>query len=110
MHGPPNASSLITHPRRCFQCSISSAREVASGSASPTWPGCLMPSSRCLYSIDRLCGLVVRHSLRDREVRGSIPGRVKPRTLKSALAADPPCVKHLCGFSVKPGRPGVRMM
>ncbi|GFR60456.1 hypothetical protein ElyMa_005408300 [Elysia marginata] len=32
---------------------------------------------------------------RDREVRGSIPDRVKPRTLKLVLlAADPPSVWH----------------
>ncbi|GFR95673.1 von Willebrand factor D and EGF domain-containing protein-like [Elysia marginata] len=42
----------------------------------------------------RLCGLAVRHSIRDREVSGSIPGRVKPRTLKLVLAADPPSVLH----------------
>ncbi|GFS26323.1 hypothetical protein ElyMa_007050600 [Elysia marginata] len=53
--------------------------------------------------------LAVRHSLRDREVRGSIPGRVKPRTLKLVLAADPPCIWHN-GFSAKSGRPGVRIM
>ncbi|GFS08068.1 hypothetical protein ElyMa_006584400 [Elysia marginata] len=47
----------------------------------------------------RLCGLAVRNSLRDREVRGSIPGRVKPRTLKLVLAADPPSFWHY-GFSV----------
>ncbi|GFS21812.1 ATP-binding cassette sub-family C ABCC/MRP-like protein [Elysia marginata] len=51
----------------------------------------------------------VRHSLGDREVRGLIPGRVKPRTLKLVLAADPPSVWHY-GFSAKSGRPGVRMM
>ncbi|GFR82536.1 hypothetical protein ElyMa_005954100 [Elysia marginata] len=48
-----------------------------------------------LRVVDRLCSLAVRHSLRDREVRGSIPGRVKPRTLKLVLAADPPSV-YLC--------------
>ncbi|GFR92108.1 ribonuclease H [Elysia marginata] len=31
-------------------------------------------------------GLAVRHSLKDREVRVSIPGRVKPRTLELVLA------------------------
>ncbi|GFR74468.1 hypothetical protein ElyMa_003893700 [Elysia marginata] len=60
-------------------------------------------------SRDRLCGLAVRHSLRDREVPGSIPGRLEPRTLKLALAADPPSVWHY-GFSVKSDRPGVRIM
>ncbi|GFR65512.1 kelch repeat and BTB domain-containing protein 12 [Elysia marginata] len=39
---------------------------------------------------------------------GSIPGRVKPRTLKLVLAADPPSVWHY-GFSAKSGRPGVRI-
>ncbi|GFR84597.1 hypothetical protein ElyMa_006004700 [Elysia marginata] len=48
---------------------------------------------------DRLCGLAVRHSLRDREARGSIPGRVKPRTSKLVLAADPPSVWQY-GFSL----------
>ncbi|GFR69585.1 hypothetical protein ElyMa_005635600 [Elysia marginata] len=39
---------------------------------------------------------------------GSIPGRVKPKTLKLVLVADPPGVWHY-GFSAKPaGRPGVR--
>ncbi|GFR79331.1 hypothetical protein ElyMa_004017500 [Elysia marginata] len=57
----------------------------------------------------RLCGLAVRHSLRDLKVSGSIPGRVKPRTLKLVLAADPPSVWHY-GFSAKSGRPGVRIM
>ncbi|GFR65115.1 hypothetical protein ElyMa_005521900 [Elysia marginata] len=32
--------------------------------------------------LDRHCGLAVRHLLRDGKVRGSIPGQVKPRTLK----------------------------
>ncbi|GFS00572.1 hypothetical protein ElyMa_004558700 [Elysia marginata] len=57
----------------------------------------------------RLCSLAVTHSLTDMEVRGSIRGRDKPRTLKLELAADPPSVWH-CGFSVKSGRPGVRIM
>ncbi|GFR92332.1 hypothetical protein ElyMa_000865600 [Elysia marginata] len=59
--------------------------------------------------VARLCGLAVRRSLRDREVCGSIPGRVIPRTLKSVLAADPPSVWHY-GFSAKSGWPGVRIM
>ncbi|GFS25182.1 hypothetical protein ElyMa_005177200 [Elysia marginata] len=42
-------------------------------------------------------------------VVGSIPGRVKPRTLKLVLAADPPSVWHY-GFSATSGRPGVRIM
>ncbi|GFR96960.1 hypothetical protein ElyMa_004465300 [Elysia marginata] len=45
---------------------------------------------------------------------GSIPGRVKPRTLKLVLAADPPSVWHYCygfcyGFSANSGRPSVRI-
>ncbi|GFS18100.1 hypothetical protein ElyMa_001512700 [Elysia marginata] len=39
----------------------------------------------------------------------SIPGRVKPRTLKLVLVADPPGVWHY-GFSAKSGRPGVKIM
>ncbi|GFS06825.1 hypothetical protein ElyMa_004714600 [Elysia marginata] len=62
-----------------------------------------------LFKDDRLCGLAVRHSLRDQEVRGSIPGRVKPRTLKLVQAADPPSAWHY-GFSAKSGGPGVRIM
>ncbi|GFS03358.1 hypothetical protein ElyMa_002885200 [Elysia marginata] len=58
---------------------------------------------------DRLCSLAVRNSLRNREVRGSFPDRVKPRTLTLVLAADPPSVWHY-GFSVKSGQPGVRIM
>ncbi|GFS16274.1 hypothetical protein ElyMa_003209900 [Elysia marginata] len=62
-----------------------------------------------LWNCDRLCGLVVGHSLGDRVVRGSIPGRVKLRTLKLVLAGDPPIVWHY-GFSAKSGRPRVRIM
>ncbi|GFR67797.1 hypothetical protein ElyMa_003716000 [Elysia marginata] len=58
---------------------------------------------------DRLCGLAVRHSPRDREVRGSIPSRVKPRTSKLVLAAHPSSVWHY-GFSAKSGRRGVRIL
>ncbi|GFR98792.1 hypothetical protein ElyMa_002777700 [Elysia marginata] len=54
--------------------------------------------SSVFLSADRLFGLAVRHSLGDQEVRGSIPGRVKPRTLNIVLAADPACVWHY-GFS-----------
>ncbi|GFS19046.1 hypothetical protein ElyMa_001536900 [Elysia marginata] len=43
------------------------------------------------------------------EDTGLIPGRVKPRTLKLVLVADPPGVWHY-GFSAKSGRPGVRIM
>ncbi|GFR95200.1 hypothetical protein ElyMa_000937900 [Elysia marginata] len=56
-----------------------------------------------------LCGQAVRHSLRAREVRGLIHGRVKLRTLKLVLAAAPPSVRHY-GFSVKSGPPGVKIM
>ncbi|GFS20179.1 hypothetical protein ElyMa_003306800 [Elysia marginata] len=59
--------------------------------------------------MDRLCDLAVRHSFRDQEVRGSIPGRVKPRTLKLVLAADPPGVWHY-GLSAKSDRPRDRIM
>ncbi|GFS08689.1 hypothetical protein ElyMa_001281000 [Elysia marginata] len=68
----------------------------------------LCPTGVC-HRPDRLCGLAVRHSLRDREVRDSIPGRVKLRTLILVLAADLPSVWHY-GFSAKTGRPGVRIM
>ncbi|GFR89580.1 hypothetical protein ElyMa_006128000 [Elysia marginata] len=40
---------------------------------------------------------------------GSIPGRVRQRTLKLVLAADPSSVWHY-GFSAKSGPPGVRIM
>ncbi|GFR78093.1 hypothetical protein ElyMa_002253000 [Elysia marginata] len=40
---------------------------------------------------------------------GSIPGRVKPRTLKLVLSADPPSVWRY-GFSAESGRPGIRIM
>ncbi|GFS01512.1 filamin-A, partial [Elysia marginata] len=66
-------------------------------------------NNECPYRFHRLCGLAVRHSLRDREVRGSIPSRVKPRTLKLAVAADPPSFWHY-KFIAKSGRPGVRIM
>ncbi|GFR65361.1 hypothetical protein ElyMa_003655800 [Elysia marginata] len=67
------------------------------------------PFHMCSQRYDRLCGLAVRYSLGDREVRGSIPGRVKPRTLKLVLAVDLPSVCHY-GFCAKSGRPGVRIM
>ncbi|GFR82947.1 hypothetical protein ElyMa_000638900 [Elysia marginata] len=35
----------------------------------------------------RLCGLAVRHLLKDREVRGSIPGRVKTKDLKISISS-----------------------
>ncbi|GFS21127.1 hypothetical protein ElyMa_005074400 [Elysia marginata] len=57
----------------------------------------------------RLCGLAVKTLAQRSGGSGSIPGRVKPRTLKLALAADPPCVWHY-GFSAKSGRPGVSIM
>ncbi|GFR92470.1 hypothetical protein ElyMa_002619100 [Elysia marginata] len=68
---------------------------------------CVYPSG--CFGGDRLCGPAVRLSLRDREVRGSIPGRVKPRTLKLVLAADMPSVWHY-GFSAKSGQPGVMII
>ncbi|GFS10398.1 hypothetical protein ElyMa_001322400 [Elysia marginata] len=58
---------------------------------------------------DRLCDRAVRQSIRDQEERGSIPGRVIPRTLKVVLAADPPSVWHY-GFRAKCCLPGVRIM
>ncbi|GFS17929.1 hypothetical protein ElyMa_003251000 [Elysia marginata] len=58
---------------------------------------------------DRFCGLAVRHLLSDQEVRGSFPGRVKPRTLKLALAFDQPGDWHY-GFSAKSGRLCVSIM
>ncbi|GFR91399.1 hypothetical protein ElyMa_006174800 [Elysia marginata] len=66
-------------------------------------------SNRPSWLVDRLCGPALRHSLRDRKVRGSMPGQVKPKTLKLVLAADPPSVWHY-GFSAKCGLPGVRIM
>ncbi|GFR98966.1 hypothetical protein ElyMa_004515800 [Elysia marginata] len=55
--------------------------------------------SSAFFKPNRLCGLAVKHSLRDREVRGSISRRVKPGTLKLVSAAVPPSVWHY-GFSV----------
>ncbi|GFS18224.1 hypothetical protein ElyMa_003258600 [Elysia marginata] len=59
---------------------------------------------------DWLCGLAVKTLAAQRSGgTGSIPGRVKPRTLKLVLVADPPGVWRY-GFSAKSGRPGVRIM
>ncbi|GFS00118.1 hypothetical protein ElyMa_004546000 [Elysia marginata] len=70
----------------------------------------LIPSFCCGSSLlDRLCGLAVKTLAQRPGGTGSIPGRVKPRTLKLVLVADPPGVWH-CGFSAKSGRPGVRIM
>ena len=44
-----------------------------------------MSGSSCI--IDRHSGSVVERPLCDREVAGSIPGRVIPKTLKMVLAA-----------------------
>ncbi|GFS03660.1 endonuclease-reverse transcriptase [Elysia marginata] len=59
--------------------------------------------------MDRLCGLAVKTLAQRSGGTGSIPGRVKPRTFKLVLVADPPGVWHY-GFSAKYGRPGVRIM
>ena len=40
-----------------------------------------------MFIVDRHSGLVVEHPLCDREVAGSIPGRVIPKALKMVLAA-----------------------
>ncbi|GFR61200.1 hypothetical protein ElyMa_000097700 [Elysia marginata] len=52
----------------------------------------------CLYIETETLWPSGKTSLRDREACGSIPGQVKPRTLKLVLAADPPSVWHY-GFS-----------
>ena len=44
---------------------------------------------------NRLGGLVVARSPRVREVVGSIPGRVIPKTLKLVVAASPPSARHI---------------
>ncbi|GFS20468.1 hypothetical protein ElyMa_005057400 [Elysia marginata] len=81
--------------------------------APTTEPRLLMKKIKILLIIirlrDWLCVVAVRHLLRDLEVRGSIPNRVKPKTLRLVLAADPPSVWHY-GFSAKSGRPGVRIL
>ncbi|GFR98557.1 hypothetical protein ElyMa_004505000 [Elysia marginata] len=59
--------------------------------------------------LGRLCGLAVKTLAQRSGGTGSIPGRVKPRTLKLVLVADPPGVWHY-GFSAKSGRLGVRIM
>ncbi|GFS24004.1 hypothetical protein ElyMa_005147000 [Elysia marginata] len=59
--------------------------------------------------MDRLCGLAIKTLTQRSGGTSSIPVRVKPRSLKFGLAADPPSVWH-CGFSAKSGRPGVRIM
>ncbi|GFS23145.1 hypothetical protein ElyMa_006970000 [Elysia marginata] len=58
---------------------------------------------------DWLCGLAVKTLAQRSEGTGSIPGRVKPKTLKLVLVADPPGVWHY-RFSAKSGRPGVKIM
>ncbi|GFS08345.1 hypothetical protein ElyMa_004754500 [Elysia marginata] len=57
----------------------------------------------------RLCGLAIKTLAQGSGGTGSIPGRVKPKTLKLVLVADPPGVWHY-GFSAESGRPGVRIM
>ncbi|GFR62798.1 Kunitz-type serine protease inhibitor [Elysia marginata] len=54
----------------------------------------------------RLCGLAVKTLAQRSGGTGSIHGRVKPRTLKLVLVADPSGVWHY-GFSAKSGRLGV---
>ena len=44
---------------------------------------------------NRLGGLVVARSPRVREVVGSIPGRVIPKTLKLVVAASAPSARHI---------------
>ncbi|GFR82612.1 hypothetical protein ElyMa_000631100 [Elysia marginata] len=68
----------------------------------------LFQSEHCLHH-HRLCGLAVKTLAQRSGGTGSIPGRVKPKTLKLVLVADPPGVWHY-GFSVKSGPPGVRIM
>ncbi|GFR67582.1 tumor necrosis factor ligand superfamily member 10 [Elysia marginata] len=58
---------------------------------------------------DRLCSLAVKTLAQRSGGTGSIPGLVKPRTLKLILVADPPGVWHY-GFSAKSGRLSVRIM
>ncbi|GFS09185.1 hypothetical protein ElyMa_004776400 [Elysia marginata] len=57
----------------------------------------------------RLCGLAVKTLAERQGETSSIPGRVKPRTLKFVLVADPPGAWHY-GFSAKSGRHSVRIM
>ncbi|GFS21622.1 hypothetical protein ElyMa_006929200 [Elysia marginata] len=57
----------------------------------------------------RHCGLAVKTLAQRSGGTGSFPGRVKTRTLKLVLVADPPGFWHY-GFSAKSGRPGVRIM
>ncbi|GFR97157.1 hypothetical protein ElyMa_004470400 [Elysia marginata] len=68
---------------------------------------------RCVCSVSRRLYLAkvakVRHLLRDREVRGSIPDPSQTKDFKMLSAADPPSVWHW-GFSPKSGRPSVRIM
>ncbi|GFR57493.1 hypothetical protein ElyMa_003458300 [Elysia marginata] len=69
------------------------------------WPVTLNSSTKTY----RLCDLAVKTLAQRSGGTGSNPGRVKPRTLKLVLEADPPGVWRY-GFSAKSGRPGVRIM
>ena len=50
-------------------------------------PVTFAPAGAMMPSADRHSGSVVERPLCDREVAGSIPGRVIPKTLKMVLAA-----------------------
>ncbi|GFS12255.1 hypothetical protein ElyMa_003106400 [Elysia marginata] len=77
--------------------------------------GCLEPVSKLHRRIENCMkkkpALWLRGKTRAQRLggAGSIPGRIKPSTLKLVLAADPPSVWHY-RFCVKFGRPGVRIM
>ncbi|GFR75118.1 hypothetical protein ElyMa_005770100 [Elysia marginata] len=60
-------------------------------------------------TLHRLCGLAVKTLAQKSGGTGLISVRVKPKTLKLVLVADPPDVWHY-GFSAKSGRPGIRIM
>ena len=49
--------------------------------------GTIISPDKALYSTKKKSGSVVERPLCDREVVGSIPGRVIPKTLKMVLAA-----------------------
>ncbi|GFS12491.1 hypothetical protein ElyMa_001371900 [Elysia marginata] len=65
--------------------------------------------ARMTDEINRLCGLAVKKLAQRCGGTVSIPGQVKPKTLKLVLVVDPPGVWHY-GFSAKSGRSGVRIM
>ncbi|GFR96147.1 collagen alpha-5(VI) chain [Elysia marginata] len=101
--------SSAQEEKQCQELTTITERSVEAPPKIKAMPGSDNNNRKICRSVGRLCGLAVRHSLRDREVRGSIPGRVKPRTLKLVLAADPPSVWHY-GFSAKSDWPGVRII